>query len=257
MTLKIHSFRFNLSQKGFKTSKTTNYQILQTWNCMQNSGCSNKASEGNIKDINRRVCLFSSMLGMSQLIPLNQSTWGQTAAGDNNNAMDVRNFDGDGFFMQIPAEMDLIEASNINGEPNSPLRAKLELPSGLGNVVVVTKEASKLKQLFFQVQDISDLGSPSAVASLVLPPKSYVKKISVKTIKRENIETLLGVVEQPPQNIYRYEFTNPQGKHFLSAVAATKGQIFILAASGDEQKWDEVRQFISVPVNTFRLLLAT
>eukprot|EP01025_Chloroclados_australasicus_P009595 TRINITY_DN13672_c0_g1_i3.p2 TRINITY_DN13672_c0_g1~~TRINITY_DN13672_c0_g1_i3.p2 ORF type:complete len:160 (+),score=17.60 TRINITY_DN13672_c0_g1_i3:303-782(+) len=159
--------------------------------------------------------------------------------------------------MQIPANMDLIIASNINGEMNSPIRAQLEMPDGLGSIVVATKEASKLKQVFLQIQDIRDLGSPSEVASLVLPPKIKVQRASVKTIKRDNLETLLGTVEQSPHNVYRYEFINSQGKRFLSAVAAMKGQVYILAASGDDKKWDQVQRLMSIPVNSFRLQLAS
>eukprot|EP01026_Neomeris_dumetosa_P036527 TRINITY_DN29500_c1_g1_i2.p1 TRINITY_DN29500_c1_g1~~TRINITY_DN29500_c1_g1_i2.p1 ORF type:complete len:275 (-),score=16.01 TRINITY_DN29500_c1_g1_i2:225-1016(-) len=230
------------------------YQFFPKRNLIKSCHVRTLAQKQDKHDQNRRSCLgFLGVAGLTQIV-LNEPSRADSLSQE---LTEVRTFDGDGFVMQIPADMDLLIASNINGEPNSPLRAQLEMPNDLGNIVVVTKDAFKLKQVLFQVQDISELGNPTSVAQLVLPPGIKMEKITVKTIKREAIDTLLGPVDQKPQNVYRYAFVNPQGKHFLSAVAAAKGLVFVLAATGNEEKWDEVQKLMSIPVNSFRLLLQT
>ena len=138
----------------------------------------------------------------------------------------------------------------------NPVRAENASIDAPAKITVVQSQAAKLKQTFFQITDISQLGTPQEVISFLLPPTTRTLSSSVRTIEQppKDTGTVMGVIQRDPVIIYRYEVILPTGQHAQVAVGALLGQVYLLGGSVREQDWERCRDDLTAVADSFRVL---
>lgn len=133
---------------------------------------------------------------------------------------------------------------------------ELQSPDGKGRVTVVQQQVAKVKQTLFQVTDVTQLGSPQDVARLLLPPASTVVSAQVITIPQapKDTGTVLGVIERPPIQQYRYEVVLRDGQRAEVAVGVILGRVLLLGAVAPEAEWELQRETLRGIADSFKLL---
>jgi hypothetical protein len=139
-----------------------------------------------------------------------------------------------------------------------PIRADVvsRNPSSGAKITVVRSQAAKLKQSFYQVTDVSQLGSPKEVIDVLLPPTTRILAASTATFPQppRDTGTVLGVIDRDPVTIYRYEVILPTGQHAAVAVGAMLGYVFLMGASAPEEEWAGVADEMRAVAATFKIL---
>ena len=138
----------------------------------------------------------------------------------------------------------------------NPVKADVRSPDGRLRINVVQQQAAKLKQTLLQVTDVSQLGTPEEVALLVLPPGSRVARAQVVTFPQPPRDTgsVLGVIERPPKQLYRYEVLLASGEHAEVSVGVQFGQVQLMGAAAPEAAWPEAGPTLRAVADSFKLL---
>ena len=119
--------------------------------------------------------------------------------------------------------------------------------------------AASLKTSFFQVGDISQLGSLEEVGRLLLPRE--VQQLGAEVRRTEpqarDTGTVAGVVQTPAKNYYQYQYLAQSGdgeRHVTLSAAAAKGQVYVMQVSAPATAWAEVQAAVDASVATFKLI---
>eukprot|EP00884_Botryococcus_braunii_P012917 jgi/Botrbrau1/21626/Bobra.43_1s0028.1 len=140
-------------------------------------------------------------------------------------------------------------------QASSPVKARFKSVVGEGSISVIQRESSKIKPTFLQLADISQWGSAEDAARLLLPRGIKLLSVQAKQIEMpaRDTGTVLGVVKVPPQTIYMYAFTLPNGTRFAVAAAAKAGQVYVAGASAPSSQWDAAGPVLEKAIASFKL----
>ena len=88
----------------------------------------------------------------------------------------------------------------------SPIKARFVSPATGGDLTVLVQDATRIRPTFMQLSDIGQWGDAAAVAGLLLPRGTRVLASAVDTtqLPPRDTGTLVGVVQPPPQTLYRH-----------------------------------------------------
>uniref|UniRef100_A0A7R9Y295 PsbP C-terminal domain-containing protein n=1 Tax=Prasinoderma coloniale TaxID=156133 RepID=A0A7R9Y295_9VIRI len=128
---------------------------------------------------------------------------------------------------------------------SSPFAARFVAPnnsSGAAAVSVAVKAAQDMKLTLLTVKKMSDLGAvdDKDTVSLFVPPDA-------RLVAPPSSDELSG------REAYRYEFL-ARGRHVLLTAIARRGDVWVMAATADEQSWDEVRDALENTSYSFKVL---
>eukprot|EP00878_Enallax_costatus_P024693 GHUV01026372.1.p1 GENE.GHUV01026372.1~~GHUV01026372.1.p1 ORF type:complete len:207 (+),score=45.90 GHUV01026372.1:188-808(+) len=110
--------------------------------------------------------------------------------------------------LQVPSNYQYLETPipRVERGPapeRSPVLARFESPNGGPEVIsIITRKASALKQTLLQVNDITQMGDPIAVASLIVPRGSRLLAKATEEVPQPPKETPVGQIELPPRTYY-------------------------------------------------------
>jgi hypothetical protein len=150
--------------------------------------------------------------------------------------------------------------SRVTGgtKKGSPVLAELFSTDEIdaSKITVVQSQATKLKQTFLQVTDISQLGTAEEVVKLLLPPNTNilsVKKVEYPQAARDT-GTPIGILDRPPISIYRYQVVLPNGQHAAVAIGAVLGRVILLGAAAPEERWEKMGSTLTMVADSFKIL---
>lgn len=123
-------------------------------------------------------------------------------------------------------------------------------------MTVIYQQISTVKQTLLQITDIAQLGTVEEVARLLLPAGSRVAGATVLSFPQpaKDTGTLLGAIERPPRQLYRYEVLLPSGDRAEVCVGVRLGRILLLGATATEDAWAAAAPTLRTIADSFRVL---
>lgn len=162
---------------------------------------------------------------------------------------------GEGFVLQVPPGWQDLTPREEEGEapqstvmmqnkaPKTPFVARFASPDSAEVISVLLQQASKVKLTFFEVDDVSALGTIGEAAKILVSPGARIVG------SREFQSAWVG---KRPRTYYLYEYVSA-GQHVAMSVSASAGYLFVVGASAPEDKWRPAAARLRAAAGAFQL----